>query len=577
MLPCGPDALLLEFDDGAQARAFRAGWEAVGDLEPGWETVPAARTLLVRGAGPGAGARLRERIRAVEPREQGAAVERDVVVDVVYDGPDLGAVADLLGCTAEAFVARHAQLTWTVGFCGFSPGFAYLTCPDAGWSIPRLASPRRRVPRGSVAVAGEYSACYPTASPGGWRLVGTTDALLWDSRASPPALLTPGTRVHFADVTGRPRPAPPQLLETPRVDVGSAKAEVPAAEVSAAEVLAETGAPPGAHDERAARPGVSCGPRLLVVASGPRTLVEDLGRGGLAALGVSPSGAADRSAHRLANRLLGNDETDATLEVLAGGLAARALEPTMVAVAGAPVPCAVDGRPVAFAEPVFVPAGATLRLGRPESGLRSYVAVLGGVASPPVLGSRSCDTMAGLGPAPLHAGQVLATGSHVVRTADTGIVGLAVGPDGGPAETTGAGRDVAAAVSRVPFGGGRVTMGATWGPRADWFTPGARDLLGRATWVVEADSDRVGVRCAGPALARLIAGELASEPVVRGSVQVPPSGRPVAFLADHPTTGGYPVIAVLDPDAVDTLAQLRPGDRLRIAVRSPAYATDLRC
>lgn len=566
VLPCGPDALLLEFDDGVQARAFRAGWEAIGDPEAGCETVPAARTVLVRGPGPGAGVRLRERIRTVEPREQGAVVGRDVVLDVVYDGPDLGAVADLLGCTPEAFVSRHTQLTWTVGFCGFSPGFAYLTCPDAGWSVPRLASPRPRVPRGSVAVAGEYSACYPTASPGGWRLVGTTEAVLWDSSASPPALLTPGTRVRFADVTGRLRPAPPQLLGTPHVDMGSAKPEVPT----------ETGGPPDAHEERAARLDVSCGRRLLVVASGPRTLVEDLGRGGLAALGVGPSGAADRSAHRLANRLLGNDETAATLEVLAGGLAVRALEPTVVAVTGAPAPCSVDGRPVAFAEPVFVPSGATLRLGRPESGLRSYVAVLGGVASPPVLGSRSSDTMAGLGPAPVHAGQVLATGSHAVRTADTGIVGFAVGPDGGPAETTGAGRDVAAAASRVPFGGGCVTMGATWGPRADWFTPGARDVLGHATWVVEADSDRVGVRCAGPALARLIAGELASEPVVRGSVQVPPSGRPVMFLADHPTTGGYPVIAVLDPDAVDTLAQLRPGDSLRIAVRSPAYATDLR-
>ncbi|MEP7161214.1 MAG: 5-oxoprolinase/urea amidolyase family protein [Dermatophilaceae bacterium] len=568
VLPCGPDALLLEFEDGAQARAFRAGWEAVADPDEDVETVPAARTLLVRGAGPGAGARLRERIRTVEPREQGVLVERDVViVDVVYDGPDLGDVADVLGCSPEAFVARHTQLTWTVEFCGFSPGFAYLTCPGAGWSIPRLTSPRPRVPRGSVAVAGEYSACYPTASPGGWRLVGTTDAVLWDAGADPPALLTPGTRVRFADVTAHPPPVAPQVSATPH----------PVMRASTHEIQAITGVPAETHEECGLRPSGSSGPRLVVVASGPRTLVEDLGRAGLAALGVGPSGAADRSAHRLANRLLGNDEAAATLEVLAGGLAVRALEPTVVAVAGAPVPCAVDGRPVAFAEPVFLPSGATLRLGNPESGLRSYVAVLGGVASPPVLGSRSFDTIAGLGPAPLRAGQVLATGSHAVRTADTGIVGFAVGPDSGLAETTGAGRDVAAAASHVPVGGGPVTMGATWGPRADWFTPVARDLLRRATWLVEADSDRVGVRCAGPALARLIAGELASEPVVRGSVQVPPSGRPVVFLADHPTTGGYPVIAVLDPGAVDTLAQLRPGDSLRIAVRSPAYATDLQC
>lgn len=309
---------------------------------------------------------------------------------------------------------------------------------------------------------------------------------------------------------------------------------------------------------------------LLVVSPGPRTLIEDLGRPGAAALGVSTSGAADRGAHALANRLLGNSEQLATLEVLAGGLVLEAQAPTAIAVTGAPAPLVVGGRPASLAAPVYVAAGQRIELGRPESGLRSYVAVLGGIAVEPVLGSRSFDGIAGLGPKPLAAGQVLEVGSRPVSGLDTAFPALALG----------AASDLAAAAYRLggPRGsGGPVTarLTATWGPRADWFTAQARAELVRASWQVGTDSDRVGVRCSGPTLKRAIEGELASEPVVRGSVQVPSSGQPVTFLADHPTTGGYPVIAVLDPDSTDLLAQLRPGDLMRIEVRPSRYACDL--
>lgn len=303
---------------------------------------------------------------------------------------------------------------------------------------------------------------------------------------------------------------------------------------------------------------------LTVISPGARTLVQDLGRPGLAALGVSPSGAADRGSHALANRLLGNPEDAATLEVLAGGLVLEAQESTVIAVTGAPVPLVVGGIPGPWASPVYVAAGQRVELGRPTTGLRTYVAVLGGLDVPPVLGSRSTDTISGLGPAPLAAGDELPCPAGMVSAVEAHLWGLALGPWGE------ASADIAAVAFGAPIAGER-RLRATWGPRADWFTAAARSLLTSASWEVGADSDRVGVRCTGPRLDRAVDGELASEPTVRGSVQVPASGQPVLFLADHPTTGGYPVIAVLDEASVDAVAQLRPGDRCRIEVRPPPY------
>ncbi|MCB1254404.1 MAG: biotin-dependent carboxyltransferase family protein [Austwickia sp.] len=307
---------------------------------------------------------------------------------------------------------------------------------------------------------------------------------------------------------------------------------------------------------------------LRVIAPGARTLIEDLGRPGLAALGVSPSGAADGGAHRLANRLLGNPESAATLEVLAGGLVLEAQAATVVAVTGAPVGVRIGGIPAPFAAPVFVGAGQRLELARPEAGVRSYVAVLGGIDVEPVLGSRSSDTIAGLGPAPLAAGDVLRCCPALISAVDTHLPGFALGPAGESAA------DLAGALFQAPLWG-QVRLTGTWGPRADWFAPEARALLTATAWDVGPDSDRVGVRCQGPRLDRPVEGELASEATVRGSVQVPPSGQPVIFLADHPTTGGYPVIAVLDGSAVDRVAQVRPGDVVRFDIRPPAYPCDL--
>jgi biotin-dependent carboxylase-like uncharacterized protein len=281
---------------------------------------------------------------------------------------------------------------------------------------------------------------------------------------------------------------------------------------------------------------------LVVEAVGPLALLEDLGRPGHAALGVSESGAADRPALRLANRLLGNGEGTAALEVLMGGLAVRAEGAVRVCVTGAPAPVTVDGRAARLGVPVDLRDGQLLALGMPPTGLRTYVAVQGGLEEPAVLGSLSTDPTMAIGPAPLAPGRRLDVGPATV----------------GPPATHG---DVAAP---VPPPVTDVVLRVVLGPRDDWFVPTALAALTAHPWVVTAEADRVGVRLSGPRLDRVdLARELPSEGVVRGAVQVPHSGQPLVFLADHPTTGGYPVVAVVVDDDTDLLAQLRPGERVR--------------
>ncbi|MFC5219364.1 biotin-dependent carboxyltransferase family protein [Streptomyces coerulescens] len=282
---------------------------------------------------------------------------------------------------------------------------------------------------------------------------------------------------------------------------------------------------------------------LSVVRAGALTTVQDLGRPGHAHLGVPRSGALDPPAAALVNRLVGNVPEAAVLETTLNGCTLRPRSAVTVAVAGAPCRVTVDGRPVAWGAPVHVPAGALLDIGAALSGVRGYVGVCGGVAVEPVLGSRSTDLLSGLGPPPLTEGAVLPLGSP---TRPHTRVDVAPQP-APPAE---------------------LVLRVTLGPRDDWFTTAAvRDFTSRV-YRVSAASNRIGLRTEGPALERALTRELPSEGVVLGAVQVPPDGRPVVFLADHPTTGGYPVIAVVRAADLAAAAQAVPGTPVRfVAVR----------
>ncbi|OLT29410.1 allophanate hydrolase [Nocardiopsis sp. CNR-923] len=281
---------------------------------------------------------------------------------------------------------------------------------------------------------------------------------------------------------------------------------------------------------------------LEILATGPMTTVQDAGRFGHADLGVGRSGAADTVSYALANRLVANPVGAAALEVTMGGLRVRARGAVTVAVTGAPVPLRVDGRGAAVDSVVHLPDGAALTMGVPARGLRTYLAVRGGVDVAPVLGSRSTDVLAGLGPA------VPAPGDR-----------LPVGP-------------APAAFPRVdqaptaPVGEPSIVLRVVLGARDDWFTDQAVATLLSREYEVTSRSDRVGARLAGPALERSRGGELPSEGMVAGSLQVPPSGEPVLFLADHPVTGGYPVVAVVRSADLPRAAQAVPGTRVRFAL-----------
>ncbi|MGW2134132.1 5-oxoprolinase subunit C family protein [Streptomyces coelicoflavus] len=277
---------------------------------------------------------------------------------------------------------------------------------------------------------------------------------------------------------------------------------------------------------------------LTVVRAGALTTVQDRGRPGHAHLGVPRSGALDAPAAALVNRLVGNPPGSAVLETTLTGCALRARCAVTVAVGGAPCPVTVDGRPAPWGAAVGVPAGALLDVGAADSGVRSYVAVAGGVLVEPVLGSRSTDLLSGLGPPPLADGTVLPLGRPRVPHARVDVAPQPAPP--------------AELVLRV-----------SPGPRDDWFTPAAVRAFTSSVYRVSSASNRIGLRMDGPALERARPGELPSEGTVLGAVQVPTDGRPVVFLADHPTTGGYPVIGVVRTADLPAAAQAVPGTPVR--------------
>jgi biotin-dependent carboxylase-like uncharacterized protein len=282
---------------------------------------------------------------------------------------------------------------------------------------------------------------------------------------------------------------------------------------------------------------------IEVIKSGLLTTVQDLGRPGYAHLGVARSGALDAPALVAANRLVGNPDGAAGLEATLTGITLRAEVATALAVTGARSAVRVNGAPAHFGVAVGVPAGAVVEVGPAETGVRAYVAFAGGVSVAPVLGSRSTDTLSGLGPPPLRPGFVLPLGRSSPDAVHPEGTGEGVAPAGEPDEV----------VVRLRFG-----------PRHDWFSVTSRDALLESPYTLSVKSNRVGARLTGPSLSRAIAGELPSEGIVLGALQVPADGQPLVFLADHPTTGGYPVIGVVDAADLPRLAQARPGTTVRI-------------
>jgi len=414
-----------------------------------------------------------------------------VEIPVAFDGPDLGEVSALAGMTPDQVVAALTAGPLAVALLGFLPGFAYLDgLPPALAAVARRATPRARVPAGSVGVAGGFAGIYPQASPGGWQLVGRSAVTLFDPAAPPYATLRPGDEVRLRAVT----------------DVG----EPPG------------GATRGALTARSSR-------RVEVDSAGVLSLVQDLGRLGVAGLGVPRAGAADPVGLRAANRLVGNHDGAAVIEVSAAGPRLRFGCHAHVAVVGG-VEVSVDGRAVTSDAVVPLAPGQVLTVGTVHDGLRCYLAVDGGVDVPVVLGSRSSDVLTGIGIGPLRAGDTLGLGA--------------------PRRPRG----------RLVWPGARgCPRRLRVMPGPDPFPPGALELLTSAPWTVTAESDRMGVRLSG-ARPLHAPGVVSSRAMVTGAVQVPPDGQPVVLVCDHATVGGYPVVATVVLADHGVLGRCAPGE-----------------
>ncbi|MBT2587026.1 5-oxoprolinase/urea amidolyase family protein [Arthrobacter sp. ISL-95] len=527
--PVGTRAVLAELD-GLQDVLALQDMLNKSPLPGQVDVLAAAETVMVVGESAAAtraiGARLME-LELMVPEVTDSGL---VIIDTVYDGDDLADVAELTGLSADGVVAAHTGQIWTVAFAGFAPGFGYMVGENEVLTVPRRSSPRTAVPAGSVALGGQYSAVYPRRSPGGWQLIGRTGARMWDLGRAQPALARPGDRVQYRAVR----------------EVVTAGASV-------------AGEPEKEHHPESG---------LQILNPGAQSLIQDLGRRGYGPLGVSAAGALDRASLRRANRLVGNAPSAAAIESVNGGLTVEAVGDQVVAVTGAHVTLTIESpswlgsddgadqpgaiRTVPMAAPFALLDGEVLTLGAPESGFRNYVAIRGGVDVPEVLGSRSADTMSGIGPAPLAIRQVLAVGDD---TASTAVGAPELQPD---------------------FPGVGVTvLDVVPGPRADWFNSEALDSLCAQEWLVTPQSNRVGMRLDGTPLKRTREGELASEGTMAGALQIPPAGLPVLFLADHPITGGYPVIGVVRDEHLDLAAQVPIGGkiRFRLVPDAPSFTT----
>jgi KipI family sensor histidine kinase inhibitor len=526
----GDRALLIGAADPAEGRALARAVQAVPELRGFVETVVGVATVLVvltdTALSLDAAGRGVETARSVVAAGAGGSrlddenTGRTHTIPCVFDGPDLDTVARRAGCSAAEVAGLLTGASLTVSVMGFSPGFAYLDgLPPELASIPRRDSPRPEVPPGSVAVANGHAAVYPTASPGGWQLVGRTGFPLFSPREPPYATLAPGDRVRFtvADHAG--------------------------ARTAAASVTADWAPPAGAR-------------RVLeVVVPGLRAALQDGGRRGVAAIGVPGAGPADPVSFLLANRLTGNPDDACALEITAGGTQVRCLEVCHVAVVGGEAEVAIEGRAVGPGRVLALEEDQVLHIGPMRGGLRAYLSVAGGFLGPEVFGSSAGDELSGLGPGRLSAGQWLYAGPWTPPLGDHLAEGAAPTAD-----------------HEAPS-----PLRVVAGPHPERFAHDALERLAQVAFVVDDRSNRVGLRLRpreavpGPGWSGRGGSELDSQGMVTGAVQVPPGSDPIVLGPDHATLGGYPVVAVVIGADHGLLGQCAPGTEVRFV---PVDATE---
>jgi KipI family sensor histidine kinase inhibitor len=480
---------------------------------------------------------------AAKPRVSASGVL--VEVPVAYggvNGPDLDDVAAFARLSAKTVIDRHCGPEYRVFMLGFLPGFAYMGIVDESIAAPRKATPRTRIPAGSIGIAGRQTGVYPRSSPGGWQLIGRTSLQVFDPSREPASLFQAGDRVKFVPIGNH---SPVARTHEVRTDAKSTSNSA-------------------SHKGLRHREGTS-GRWLTVIRPGLFTTIQDSGRWGYQDRGVPVSGPMDRQALRLAHAVVGNPLDAAALEVTLLGPELRFDQPALIAVAGADLEAAVDGKPVALDTPHRVPSGGILRFGARRSGTRAYVALDGGIDVPSVLGSRSTHVISALGGIEgraLRAGDrvPVGTSNHLLREPlrfAPRVTGTSTAPQE-PGTAHGA------------------RLRAMRGPQDYYFEESAFDWLTRTRFTISPQSDRMGYRLiAGSERTRPPSaitnpgnrgsGAMISDAAFTGGIQIPPSGEPILLMVDRQTTGGYPQIGTVITADLGLAGQLAPGDWIEFA------------
>lgn len=462
---------------------------------------------------------------------------RHVELPCCYDrelGLDLEAAARRLGLSEAELVRLHAGAEYPVHFIGFTPGLPYMSGMPERIRLPRLETPRTRVPAGSVGIGGAQCCIYSVESPGGYWILGRTPLALYDPGAGEPTLLRAGDRVTFRPISRAEYDAIIEQGTGTRASPRPCPAGISGAGSSAA--------PSGSRPAR---------PCLRVIDPGPQTTVQDLGRGGQLRHGIPPSGPIDRAAFVLANRLVGNEDGAAGLETTLVGPRLEVTAPCAMAVTGAAMPVTVNGEPRPGWQTILLEAGDVVRVGPATAGVRGYLAFSGGLDLPPVLGSRATYLRGRLGGL---EGRALRREDRLPLVPAPRPPVRAVRPEALPNLT-------ATPVIRVVLG-----------PQADRFTDeGIAALLG-GEYEMLPQSDRMGARLRGPRIAHREGHDIISDGIALGSIQVPGDGQPIVLLMDRQSTGGYTKAATVCSFDVGRLGQVKPGQRLRFAAVELAEA-----
>ena len=476
-------------------------------------------------------------------------------IPVCYDSEfalDRDRVTEHTKLSEREIVDLHSTAEYRVTCIGFVPGFPFLAGLPKQLATPRRPTPRKEIPPGSIGIGGAQTGIYPLRSPGGWNLIGRTPLKLFDPTKDPPTILRPGDRVHFRAITRQ------EFVAATNKPSSRGESRDP---VAGPTILNQGGKPGPAATGGCVAASTSIGMTATVTRAGFLTSVQDLGRVGFRQFGVSTSGALDPFALRVANLLVGNDEGAAGLEITLGGLHLRFEDERIVAWCGGEFDVRVGSRSLPAGHVAHLQAGDELKFGRAQIGCRCWLAIAGGIDVATVLGSRSTDLRAkfgGLEGRTLREGDVLplltwpGSSAFARATADKPIPATGISSWTAP-------HDWASPAKRVPIL--RFVQGADW----ERFNASTLQYLTSEAFNVSPDLDRMGVRFDGPELKRQDKIDLISEAVAPGTIQVPPSGKPILLLGDCQTIGGYPKIAHVITVDLAMAAQLRAGDHVRFS------------